>query len=481
MSMGSRLWKKSKQIDTTAWKRKRTCKKRVRPCLFLLLFLLFLFIVVPVEELPEDIHVYVEDPADRCVDDPNAPVATWEYYPNKTEQIVKEPVLLEQPDPSKCPSVMDTIPTTVEPHKPAFSTVCDNYDGILHISQGDAGGASGTIFFQFMVGMLQWADQFNYIPFVHLNNISKKVYDQKVHGRGESKSFTAMIGMDISHARDATDTKHCTFPGSPVLVSPLGQGEYRLDGTGVWEHYFLPVSPFDPNDPSCQAKPVVTMTHKHAVYGVHSQAPWAPHPWRYWMPDYIQKYDMPLQDWLMEQRQHAVRTTRRYIRFTPYMEQRAACAHPRPKNSLGMHIRHSDKESSRDIVPLTRFLEFALAFVKAVDGDIFVATDSALVLEEILQKWPTQVQARIIFQVGVQGLSWNETAAFDLGVSTHRTNTEALTDLLALSKCTYLLHGLSALSEAVFYLNPGLMKRAINLDDFEKDYQVDYFVHQILK
>jgi hypothetical protein len=163
------------------------------------------------------------------------------------------------------------------------------------------------------------------------------------------------------------------------------------------------------------------------------------------------------------------------------MEQRAACAHPRPKNSLGMHIRHSDKESSRDIVPLTRFLEFALAFVKAVDGDIFVATDSALVLEEILQKWPTQVQDRIIFQAGLQGLSWNETAAFDLGVSTHRTNTEALTDLLALSKCTYLLHGLSALSEAVFYLNPGLMKRAINLDDFEKDYQVDYFVHKILK
>jgi hypothetical protein len=62
-------------------------------------------------------------------------------------------------------------------------------------------------------------------------------------------------------------------------------------------------------------------------------------------------------------------------------------------------------------------------------------------------------------------LTRNETAAFDLGVSPHRTNVEALTDVLALSKCTFLLHGLSAMSEAVLYLNPGLVARSINLED----------------
>ena len=61
-------------------------------------------------------------------------------------------------------------------------------------------------------------------------------------------------------------------------------------------------------------------------------------------------------------------------------------------------------------------------------------SDSALVLEEIHDKWPTNVR--------------DTTAAFDLGISQHRTNIEALTEISILSKCTYLLHGLSAMSEA---------------------------------
>ena len=65
----------------------------------------------------------------------------------------------------------------------------------------------------------------------------------------------------------------------------------------------------------------------------------------------------------------------------------------------------------------------------------------------------------------------------------HRSLTlkaEALTDILALSKCTYLLHGLSAMTESAFYLNPGLIERAINLDDSEQEYDVEYFINEIL-
>jgi len=439
-----------------------------------------LFISIePTPEFSEEEQVVAEENP-RCFQDHSATVADWEYHPNKPKQIVRDPEV--HLDPKKC-STITNMPPTMSRQQPSFGSVCDGFDGVLHISQGDAGGASGTIFFQFMVGMLQWADQFNYMPFVHLNNFSAKVYDTQVHGQDPGRSFTMMGGMQIGNALDARDPGRCVFPGRPELKASSGlrPEKFTLNGTGVWQHYFEPISPFDPGgDPSCEALPLVTMTREHIVFGIHSQAPWAPHPWRYLMPEYILQSKIPLQDWLMEQRHHAIRTTRRYIRFTPHMEQLAACAHPRPRNSLGMHIRHADKELSRWSIPVSMFLGFAQAFVSAEDGDIFVATDSGLVLEEILQTWPSEVRERVVYQPGVQGLSRNETAAFDLGVSVHRTNTEALTDLLALSKCTYLLHGLSALSEAVFYLNPGLMERAINLEDFETRYAVDYFVDTIL-
>jgi hypothetical protein len=57
---------------------------------------------------------------------------------------------------------------------------------------------------------------------------------------------------------------------------------------------------------------------------------------------------------------------------------------------------------------------------------------------------------------------------------------EALTDALAMSKCTYLLHGLSALSEAAFFINPGLMERSVNLEIEARVYDKEHFENVIL-
>ena len=46
----------------------------------------------------------------------------------------------------------------------------------------------------------------------------------------------------------------------------------------------------------------------------------------------------------------------------------------------------------------------------------------------------------------------------------HRTNTEVLVDILAMAKCNWFLHGLSAVSEAVFYWNGNLHYRSVNLE-----------------
>ena len=101
-------------------------------------------------------------------------------------------------------------------------------------------------------------------------------------------------------------------------------------------------------------------------------------------------------------------------------------------------------------------------------GSIYIATDSSLVIDEITTEWPKHISSHISYQDGIT-LSSNETATFDLGVSHHQINTEALTEILALSKCTYLVHGWSAISEAAMYLNPSLIERSVNLENVGRD------------
>jgi len=381
-------------------------------------------------------------------------VVDWDYYPNIQEQSVKDPTL--HLDSTKCTNL--ELDTSVPTKRPASQGACDGYAGILHIQHGDWGGASGTIFFQYMTALLQWADQHNYKPWVHMNDVSVPVYDPVVHSQGPKTEFTMMNGMEIGSARDAQDPFGYTFPGKPRLKGDVEKPypeNFEFEGTGIWEHYFEPLSDFSPGDASCLDKPLVAFEYDQVMPGLHSHAPWTSRPWRYWMPEYIRKSDESFADWFKPQRKHAADTTKRYIRFNAEMEQRAACAHPNTENSLGMHIRHGDKEASRDYIPVKDFLPFCEAFVNGGGGDIYLATDSGLVFEEIVREWPERVSSHVVRQPAVEGLSRNDTAAFSLGISAHRTNVEALTDALAMSKCTYLLHGLSALSEVAFFINPG--------------------------
>lgn len=290
-------------------------------------------------------------------------------------------------------------------------------------------------------------------------------------------------GMRIGWARDRRDLVGYIFPGKPQQKDgmKLWHKPYTVKGTGVWEHYFMPVSDFAPGDPSCRDKPIVFMDESQVVPGIHTQAPWGSRAWRFSGVDYLNQHHLSLDEWFKPQRKTAAISTKRYIRFNADTEQRAACALPNPKGTLGMHIRHGDKWIERQVIPVKAFLPYAKAFVKNGGGSIFIATDSALVMEEIKKVWPEYVRSHIVHQEAVQALSRNGTAAFDLVSSKHQRNTEGLTDLLALSKCTYFLHSLSALYEAVFYLNPGLVERLVNLEDKDQGRDAHYFATEILR
>jgi hypothetical protein len=439
------------------------------------------------DEEEESTSDHEED--DLYFQDPNAAVADWNYFPPSKREPRRDDSWAQAENSAlipltkkECDRFMNNVDTSPPPLREASNQACEGYDGVLHIHHFDEGGASGAAFFLLNIGMLAWADQHNYLPWIHIeDNYTMPIWDPIVHMNAtKAVTFEMETGMSIGWARDPDDSAFNIFPGKPFQRRPPHTKTFVLHGTGVWEHYFLPPNDFVPGDLSCRNKPKINMNGDQIVPGIHSNAPWAPRAWRYSDSPMIIREELSWDEWFKPQRERAAEITERYIRFNPMMEQRAHCAFPNPEFSLGMHIRHGDK-AERELIEPERFLVFAEAFVNNGGGSIFLATDSAQVVESILENWPKHVADHIVHQTSVLGRTSNDTAAFDLGVSRHRTNVEALTDILALSKSTFLLHGLSGMSEAAFFLNPGLVSRSINFEDILHDkYRPDYFVKTMM-
>lgn len=113
---------------------------------------------------------------------------------------------------------------------------CDDYRGILHIESGDYGGAGGTIFFQFMIAQLIYADQNHLLPFIQLDNFSHLIYDENVHGANGYRSTFQLLGgtTPVESLRDPR-MHHTIYPGQPKISLQQQQDmlTYQLFGTGV--------------------------------------------------------------------------------------------------------------------------------------------------------------------------------------------------------------------------------------------------------
>ena len=345
---------------------------------------------------------------------------------------------------------------------------CDGYRGIYHIDKGDIGGAAGTIFFQFVIGQIMWAEEHNFKPWVHLNNVSYVIYDQDVHGKSTGVDVKMLKGMRISNIVNPIGHRKDVRPGPPIGdPKNFNQTDFHFDGDGVWNHYFEPVSDFVPGDKSCENKPLVTMTLKQVTPGVHGFSG-APRAWRYhYLKDYITKPHIPLNDWLAPQRHLGHNLTSRYIQFVPQMREKAENVNPNcsiENSCLGIHIRHSDKSAGRRIIETDDFLPYVKQFLAAGGKWVYLATDSSNVIEHIKKKWPENVQ-RVIRSMGDDIVrSSNEEAVFDIGAH-HRTNQEVLIEILALSKCQFMIHGLSAVTESSIWINVDLHYTSVNLED----------------
>ena len=385
----------------------------------------------------------------------------------------------------KTPTITDDT-TDTDKKETKKNQACDGFEGIYHIQSGDVGGAAATIFFQFVIAQLIYAEDHNYKPWVFFNNISHHVYDQEIHNATQSQTtvqFTMMKGMQVTRKSDIRLAR-AAYPGKPYTEEPLHPHSFSMTGDGVWENYFEAVSDFNPSDKdtSCEAKPLLTMDIWLITPGLHIYADWTPRMWRYdVLPDYMQQRHLPLREWLTPQRLRAHDIAQKYIRVRPHLWEQAEQLlrsnsgsiqeDNDTRNCVGIHIRWSDKGGGRRLIGVDEFLPYVETFLQNGGNCVMVATDSGRVLEHIALKWPMHIRAVLTSQ-GEHVIRSNDvTPVFEIKgksdklVSHHRTNTEVLVDILALSKCKFILHGHSAVSDAAMYLNGDLIYQSVNLED----------------
>jgi hypothetical protein len=214
---------------------------------------------------------------------------------------------------------------------------------------------------------------------------------------------------------------------------------------------------------------------------VHANCPWSIRAWRYaGLPPSLRQHHLSYNEWFAPMRERGSYLTQRYVKFLPYLHQLAQKVNPMQK-CLALHIRHSDKANQRRKIHVKKFLPYVQAFIEEQERatkdaifSVFLATDSQNVISMIQDTWPSHILPRIRWQHEAVR-SNDSTPVFTLS-SHHVTNTQVLVDVIAMSKCQFLLHGKSAVSEAVHYLNSDLHKktRSINLE-LSKHASVDEF------
>jgi len=360
------------------------------------------------------------------------------------------------------------------------SSVCNKYNGILHI--GAVGSESGTAaaFFIDVLNQLLYADKYDLLPWIHLTRAtSELVFDDEAHGHYNLTEYLASSGaLSVSLEQDPRNAE-LLFPGKPVSSNTQGvvPSRYSFEGTGVWTSYFSGHVPDFQNDPSCKYKPVISLERSLVTPGLDSYCPWSVRAWRYdAVPDHLWNYEPEgggdsLKSLYEPMRRKAHEIVSKYYRFRPYIMKRVAEVNPvadGDKPCLGVHFRIGvDKKGKfRKKIPADKYQSYIEAFVRAGGETIYVASDSHRPLLYMEKNFPPAVTKTFRSQgkYVVRATKGDYPAHYLDGH--HRINSETLVDILALSKCRLLLHTYSTVAEAAIYLNfAHLHNNSVNLED----------------
>lgn len=336
------------------------------------------------------------------------------------------------------------------------------------IQGGDAEAAVGTLFFMYIVNHLIYADQNNLMPWIHLNPVFP-CYDPIVHGN-ESQTFAMMSGAKESEIFGSGNLeckywrRSQSYPGPVLIDEKLIRHNFTIKGNGLWQSYFEPLSGYPPNDPSCQDKPLMALQTRSIFPGLHVCAPWGVRPWALpHTPVDLRPEGAGLShhDWLGAMRQRGGAKVAKYFRLHRSMQKLVKDANPATK-CLSMHIRLTDKGNGRQKKPLELFQAYAEAYTQASSGgSLFVATDDGSIFNTIRNDWTI---SKLHHQQNILRSSGSNPIFRTFQNETHRTNTEGIVDMYAMSRCDFFVHGFSAMAEAAIFINPSLHNRSVNVD-----------------
>ena len=358
-------------------------------------------------------------------------------------------------------------PPTLNPQRDGTCppNIKQDYQGILWIQQGDREGAAGTIFYLFVLNQLLYAERHHLYPWIHLSNASQWIYDPAVHGNNNNNNNTKLMvtAPDWDPTLPAGLVEDCPAPPPLQDASQFRIQRLPYTGNGVWASYFQPR-----DVPACvRALPVVTLTPDQILHGLHVRCPWSVRAWRYGgTPTAIKASASSYHEWWEPQRRVAAGVVARYYQWQPALRAAVDAVTPSTQPCLGVHIRHSDKANQRQRLSVNDFVPYLTAYwARIPHGAVYVATDSHAVVDELKH---FAVREHKLPQMHTQPhvlRSSNTSAVFRLTENHDETNRQVLIDIGALSRCTFLLHGLSAVSEAAIYHNFALHERSLNLED----------------
>lgn len=358
----------------------------------------------------------------------------------------------------------------------ASSGICNGKKGILLIRRGDGESAVGTLFFSYIINHLIYAEQNNLVPWIHLDP-SFPCYDESVHGNETTLHFvwpikaqeSRIVGkgdMECLNWRKEKTKSH--YPG-PIVSERRENETFALIGNGIWQSYFEPLSePVPIHDPSCSDKPLLFLQRRSVFPGLHVCAPWAVRSWPFLRIPKAVRPQASIRDWYSPMRKRGAAIVAKYYRPRPWLKELVEKTNPTKNKCLSMHIRLTDKADGRTKPPLTVFQLYAEAYAEASSGgSIYIATDDGTIFERIRKEWKGIKE--IITQKNVLRSSGKAAIFRRFTNETHRTNSEGLVDIYAMSRCDFFVHGFSAMAEATIFINPPLHNRSINVDVVEEE------------